>query len=71
MKKGILLAGCGVGLGTGLMYVFDPVHGKRRRALLRDKVTHAAVTSRDVLGKKARHVGNHARGLLAEAGGLF
>lgn len=68
MRKGLLLAGCGVGLGAGLMFVFDPVYGKRRRALIRDKALHAAAASRDVLGKKARHVGNHARGLLAEAG---
>lgn len=68
MRKGLLLAGCGVGLGAGLMYVFDPVYGKRRRALIRDKALHAAVASRVVLGKKAHDIGNRARGLLAEAG---
>ena len=68
MRKGLLLAGCGVGLGAGLMYVFDPVYGKRRRALLRDKTSHVAGVSRVLLGKKARHLGNHVRGLVAEAG---
>ena len=68
MRNGILVAGCGVGLGAGLMFVFDPVYGKRRRGLIRDKVTHAAFASRDVLGKRARYIGNRARGLAAEAG---
>jgi hypothetical protein len=27
----------GLGLGAGLMYVFDPDRGKRRRAMARDK----------------------------------
>jgi hypothetical protein len=70
MRKGLLLAG-GVGLGAGLMYVFDPVYGKRRRALIRDKAVHAAGASRVVLDKKARRLGNRARGLLAEAGAHF
>src|SRR5919206_2586955 len=71
MRKEILLAGCGVGLGAGLMYVFDPVYGRRRRALIRDKAVHAAVASRVVLGRKARDVGNRVRGLVAEAGTHF
>ena len=27
----------GLGAGAGLMYIFDPVQGRRRRALLRDQ----------------------------------
>ena len=34
MRKEILLAGCGAGLGAGLVYVLDP-EGGRRRALER------------------------------------
>jgi len=30
------------GLGAGLMYLFDPDTGRRRRALLRRKVAHLA-----------------------------
>src|SRR5215204_4144811 len=71
MRKGILLAGCGVGLGAGLMYVLDPVYGKRRRALLRDKTSHVAGVSRVLLGKKARHLGNHVRGFVAKVGSHF
>jgi hypothetical protein len=33
-----LAFGAGLGVGTGLMYVLDPQQGKRRRALLRDKL---------------------------------
>jgi hypothetical protein len=68
MRKEILVAGCGVGLGAGLMFVFDPVYGKRRRGLIRDKVTHAAVAARDVVGRRARDISNRARGLVAGAG---
>jgi len=35
MHPGLLLLG-GFGVGAGLMYLFDPLHGRRRRALLRD-----------------------------------
>ena len=38
MNKGVALIG-GVGLGAALMYIFDPDRGKRRRALVQDKVT--------------------------------
>ena len=67
MRKEILVAG-GVGIGLGLMYVLDPVRGKRRRATLRDRTIHALRSTRVTLGKKAQDLGNRARGLAAEAG---
>jgi len=30
-----------LGLGAAAMYLFDPDQGRRRRALLRDQLTHA------------------------------
>ena len=66
MRKEILIAG-GVGIGLGLMYVLDPVRGRRRRATLRDRTTHALRSTRVTLGKKAQDLGNRARGLAAEA----
>lgn len=66
MRKEILVAG-GVGIGLGLMYVLDPERGKRRRAMLRDRTTHALRSTRVTLGKKAQDMGNRARGLAAEA----
>lgn len=43
-----------LGIGALAMYYFDPVSGKRRRALLRDKLT-------------AKHARNRAYGVVAEA----
>lgn len=51
-----------------MMYVLDPVYGRRRRAHIRDKALHAASVSRVVLGKKARDAGNRVRGVVAGAG---
>ena len=66
MRKEILVAG-GVGIGLGLMYVLDPERGRRRRATLRDRTSHALRSTRVTLGKKAQDLGNRARGLAAEA----
>lgn len=55
------------GLGAGLMYIFDVEHGRRRRALLRDKIISTANELNDAAGSKSRHLGNQARGLIAEA----
>lgn len=55
----------GVGLGTGLMYFFDPQTGRRRRALVRDKgirLAHEAQEAADVIG---RDLSNRAQGLAA------
>ena len=50
MNKGVALVG-GVGLGAALMYIFDPDRGKRRRALIRDKVEAAGNKANDLAGK--------------------
>jgi hypothetical protein len=39
MKRGLALMSA-AGAGAGLMYLFDPDRGKRRRALLRNKAMH-------------------------------
>ncbi len=54
-----------VGLGAGLMLVLDPVRGRRRRALMRDKVVRAMHKSRDALGATGRDVSHRAVGLVA------
>lgn len=43
-----------LGIGALAMYYFDPVSGKRRRALLRHRLT-------------AKHARNRAHGIVAEA----
>jgi BON domain len=60
-----------VGLGAGLMYVFDPDRGKRRRALLHNKAEHATRIAADVAGKTRRDVRNHLLGAFAEIESLF
>ncbi|HEX6622926.1 MAG TPA: hypothetical protein VF064_04390 [Pyrinomonadaceae bacterium] len=68
MRKEVLLAGCGVSLGAGLMYFLDPDRGSRRRAQLRDRTMHLAREAADTLGKSGRDIRNRALGVVAEAG---
>ena len=70
MNKAMAMIGS-LGAGAGLMYMFDPKRGKRRRAEVRNKVTHAWSKTNDVIDKTARDVTNRASGLAAEAGALF
>lgn len=67
-KRTVLLAGCGAGLGAGLIYFLDPDRGRRRRALLCDQTRHLTREARIRCAKRGRDFGNRARGLWAEAG---
>jgi osmotically-inducible protein OsmY len=56
-------------VGAGMMYLFDPTRGRRRRALLRDRLVHGAHEAEDLGGSaasSARHMRNRARGMLVE-----
>jgi uncharacterized membrane protein len=68
--KGLTPIG-GIGLGAALMYMLDPDRGRRRRALLRDQLVHAATKAPDAIGATARDLSNRARGLAAQAGSMF
>jgi hypothetical protein len=57
----------GAAIGAGLMYLLDPQGGRRRRALIRDKAYGWANDAQDYAGKKARHLGNVAHGMMHEA----
>jgi hypothetical protein len=59
------------GAGAGLMYLFDPDRGKRRRALIGNKMTHAAKVAGEIKGKTQRDLRNHVRGACARAESLF
>lgn len=48
------------------MYMLDPERGRRRRALMRDRMVSAGNKTSRVLGSKARHLSNRARGLMCE-----
>jgi len=67
-KKAALV---GVGLGAALMYLFDPDRGRRRRAMIRDKVDSAASKTADYAGKMKRDLSNRAYGIVAETKSLF
>jgi hypothetical protein len=65
MRNAMTVLG-GLALGAGLMYMLDPERGRRRRALLRDKLVSACNNSARATGSKARHLSNRARGLMHE-----
>ena len=55
-----------IGIGAGLMYFFDPQHGDRRRAMVRDRANrfvNSIDESVDIAMEDAR---NRARGVLSE-----
>lgn len=73
LRQGLLTLG-GIGLGAGLMYILDPDRGKRRRALVRDKIARGVnETGRAIgsVGTVSRDIGNRARGALANARSRF
>ena len=56
------------GIGAGLMYLFDPDRGKRRRAEIRDKAKHVNRVAIQAVEKTERDLRNHLRGAIAEIG---
>jgi osmotically-inducible protein OsmY len=70
MNKGLAVVG-GVGLGAALMYIFDPDRGRRRRALIRDKVEAAGNKLGDKAEKMGRDFSNRAYGVVAETKSIF
>ena len=61
----------GVGVGAALMYFFDPDRGRRRRALVRDKVEAAGNKVELYAEKMGRDIRNRAYGMAAETKALF
>jgi uncharacterized membrane protein len=53
--------------GALLMYFLDPAHGRRRRALTRDRFVHAGRLLRDAGEAVSRDAAHRTRGALAEA----
>lgn len=70
MNKGVALLG-GIGLGVALMYVLDPDRGKRRRAMIRDKVESTGSKLVTKAEKMRRDIGNRAYGFIAETRSIF
>ena len=61
----------GLGLGAGLMYIFDPDRGKYRRDVARDKVTSTVNRTGQAISDTSRDLQNRARGVIAETSSLF
>jgi len=57
----------GLGIGIGVMYLFDPATGVRRRALLRDRIVRLGHDVEDALRRRGIDLGNRVRGSVAEA----
>jgi len=55
-----------LGLGGGLLYLFDPDCGRRRRARIRGAAAHIINVTDDAIGKTAHDIHNRARGLITE-----
>lgn len=71
---GILsLAGGALGAGAGalMMYLFDPRSGRRRRALVRDKLRHSLHEAETMAEKALRDARHRAKGALAEGRGAI
>jgi len=61
----------GAGLGATLMYFFDPILGRRRRALVRGKLDHLTHLVEEGSQATADDFGNRVDGVLAQVGELF
>ena len=68
-SRGAVLTGLGV--GAGLMYFLDPERGRRRRALVRDQITHSANISADAVGATGRDLTHRATGAVARVRGSW
>jgi hypothetical protein len=60
--RGIFTVLTGLGIGAGLMYLFDPKDGNRRRALIRDKAIKLNRQTRDAIDGTVKDLSNRAKG---------
>ena len=61
----------GLSTGAALMYFLDPVAGRRRRALLRDKAVSTSRKLDDALRVAREDLNNRASGISASVKGMF
>lgn len=54
----------GIVVGAGVMYLLDPQHGRRRRALVRDQVTHFVHLTQDAVDDVSHDFTNRYRGAI-------
>lgn len=70
-QKSFLFGVTGLALGAGLMYLLDPARGRRRRAMLTDKVASGATEAGNAVAASGRDVAHRTRGLVSETLGRF
>lgn len=58
-------------LGAGAMYYLDPQQGRRRRALVGDKVDSLSHDARDYLDSQRKHASDRVRGMAARVRSRF
>lgn len=61
----------GLGIGASLMYYLDPERGRRRRALVRDKLAHAASIGAVAIATTGRDLTHRATGAVARFRGML
>jgi hypothetical protein len=61
----------GFGVGSIATFLLDPDRGRRRRALIRDKMTSLRVQTPKAMAGLIEDAGNRAYGTLAEVRGFF
>lgn len=61
----------GAAIGAAAMYLSDPDRGRRRRALIRDKVRSTTLRSGDAIGVASRDLANRMQGMRARTVRLF
>ena len=61
----------GMAIGAALALAFDPDQGRRRRALIRDKMIRGTHVTGEALDATARDMGNRARGMVAATRSRF
>ncbi len=66
-KKMLAIALGAAGAGAGLMFLFDPNRGGRRRRFIGDKAVHGAKFFGRNLEGRSRDMGNRAQGVVAGA----
>jgi len=65
MQQGRTAAVTGIATGAALMYLLDPDRGRRRRALLRDKMNRAAHAGVEAAGVAGRDLAHRTTGVAA------
>src|SRR5258706_352442 len=65
MKRMMAAIGA-VGVGAGLMYLFDPDRGSRRRATIRDQAASKIKNTKKIIDENARRLANRAKGIVAD-----